>query len=63
MLSMGKSLMLFNKIESLEETGRKIEDITSKQLTEIANEVLDEQQIVVFCLSVIPKPCPIFQKI
>jgi predicted Zn-dependent peptidase len=45
MLSMGKSLMLFNKIESLDETGRKIENITSKQLKEIANEVLNEQQL------------------
>ncbi len=45
MLSMGKSLMLFNKIESLDETGRKIENITSKQLTEIANEILNEQQL------------------
>ncbi|MBN1143073.1 MAG: insulinase family protein [Bacteroidales bacterium] len=45
MLSMGKSLMLFNKIESLDETGRKIENITPKQLTEIANEVLNEQQL------------------
>ncbi len=45
MLSMGKSLMLFNRIESLDETGRKIENITSKQLTEIANDVLNEQQL------------------
>ncbi len=45
MLSMGKSLMLFDKIESLEETGRKIENITSKQLTEIANDVLNEEQL------------------
>jgi predicted Zn-dependent peptidase len=41
MLSMGKSLMIFNKIESLDETGRKIEAITPRQLTDIANDVLD----------------------
>jgi predicted Zn-dependent peptidase len=45
MLSMGKSLMIFNKIESLVETGKKIEAITPKQLTDIANEVLDDQQM------------------
>jgi len=45
MLSMGKSLMLFNKIESLEETGKKIEAITSGQLTDIANDVLDAEKL------------------
>jgi predicted Zn-dependent peptidase len=45
MLSMGKSLLLFNKIESLEETQKKIEAITSMQLTDIANEVLDETRL------------------
>jgi len=41
MLSMGKSLMIFNKIESLEEIGRKVEALTSDELLEVANEVLD----------------------
>jgi predicted Zn-dependent peptidase len=45
MLSMGKSLMIFNKIESLEETAQKIESITSGQLYDIANEVLDETRL------------------
>jgi predicted Zn-dependent peptidase len=45
MLSMGKSLMIFNKIESLEETGRKIEAITPQQLTEIANDVFDDKKL------------------
>jgi predicted Zn-dependent peptidase len=45
MLSMGKSLMIFNKIESLEETAQKIEAITSQQLYDIANEVLDETKL------------------
>jgi len=45
MLSMGKSLMIFNRIEPLEETGKKIEAITAGQLTEIANEVLDENRL------------------
>jgi predicted Zn-dependent peptidase len=45
MLSMGKSLMIFNKIESLEETGRRIEAINPHQLTDIANEVFDEKHL------------------
>ena len=45
MLSMGKSLMIFNRIESLEETGRKIEAIDAGQLRDIANEVLDESKL------------------
>jgi predicted Zn-dependent peptidase len=45
MLSMGKSLMIFNKIESLDETGRKIEAITPRQLTDIANDVLDYSRL------------------
>jgi predicted Zn-dependent peptidase len=45
MLSMGKSLMVFNKIESLEETGRKIEAITSRQLLDIANDLLDASSL------------------
>jgi len=45
MLSMGKSLMIFDKIESLEEIGKKIESITSQQLLEIANDVLDADKL------------------
>ncbi len=45
MLSMGKSLMLFDKIESLSETTSKVEEITASQLTEIANEVMDESRL------------------
>ncbi|HJZ39285.1 MAG TPA: pitrilysin family protein, partial [Bacteroidales bacterium] len=41
MLSMGKSLMIFNKIDSLEEIGRKVEAITASQLLEVANEIFD----------------------
>jgi predicted Zn-dependent peptidase len=45
MLSMGKSLMIFNKIESLKETERKVEAITASLLTDIANDVLDESRL------------------
>jgi len=45
MLSMGKSLMIFNKVEPVEEIQRKLDAITSGQLIEIANEVLDDKKM------------------
>ena len=45
MLSMGKSLMIFNKIESLEEIGRKVDALTSAQLLEVANELFDSDKL------------------
>jgi predicted Zn-dependent peptidase len=41
MLSLGKSLMVFNKIDTLEEICRKIDLLTSSQLLEIANEIFE----------------------
>jgi hypothetical protein len=41
MLSLGKSLLVFRKIESLEETCTKIDRITSHELLTTANEVID----------------------
>jgi predicted Zn-dependent peptidase len=41
MLSLGKSLLVFNKIESMEETCKKIDGITSSDLLEAANEIFD----------------------
>jgi len=41
MLSLGKSLLIFNRIEDLEETYRKIDRITSSELMEMANEIFD----------------------
>jgi len=45
MLSMGKSLLIFNKIESLEEIGRKVDALTSSQLLEVANELFDSDRL------------------
>jgi predicted Zn-dependent peptidase len=45
MLSLGKSLLVFNRIDSLEETSRKIDNITSSQLRDIANEVFDPSKL------------------
>jgi predicted Zn-dependent peptidase len=41
MLSLGKSLMVFDRIDTLEEICRKIDNISSSQLLEIANEVFE----------------------
>ncbi|MBN1157901.1 MAG: insulinase family protein [Bacteroidales bacterium] len=45
MLTMGKSFLLFNKVEDLKETGRKLDAITEKQLLAVANEVLDPEKL------------------
>ncbi|MFC2151009.1 M16 family metallopeptidase [Bacteroidota bacterium] len=41
MLAMGKSFMLFNKVDDLERIKEKIEDISVEDIQEIAYEVLD----------------------
>jgi predicted Zn-dependent peptidase len=41
MLSMGKSLLVFDKVEPAEAVYRKIEAITSSQILETANEIFD----------------------
>ncbi len=45
MLSFGKSLLVYNKIETLEEICKKTENITSSDLLFIANEVLDPSML------------------
>lgn len=44
-LAMGKSLLLFNKIESLEATYKKVNAITANEILEVANEILDDKQL------------------
>ncbi len=41
MLSFGKSLLLHNKIDSFEQILNKIDNITSTQLVDVANEIFD----------------------
>ncbi|MCX6235293.1 MAG: pitrilysin family protein [Bacteroidetes bacterium] len=41
MLSMGKSMLMSNRVLSLQEINEKIENVTSEQLAEIAREVFD----------------------
>lgn len=41
MITLGKSYMIYNKVDTLEEINKQIDAITSLQLMELANEVLD----------------------
>jgi len=44
MLSLGKSLLFFNRVDSLEVIFERIEKIGSNEILDIANEVFDEPQ-------------------
>jgi predicted Zn-dependent peptidase len=44
MLSMGKSYLFFNQVDSLETIFKKIEGIESREIMEIANEIFNESQ-------------------
>ncbi len=44
-LSMGKSMLYYNCFEGIEQTFRKIEEITAPQLLEVANEIFDEDRM------------------
>ena len=43
MLSMGKSILVFNHVETLEEINKKIENITAEKILEIANDIFEEK--------------------
>ena len=45
MLSLGKSLLIFDKIESLEDISDKIDKITSSELLETANEIFEPSKL------------------
>lgn len=45
MLTLGKSFLLYNKVDSLPEIYKKIEEISDSLLLEIANEVLNEKAL------------------
>lgn len=45
MLSIGRSLLLFNRVDSLQEITEKIENITKDELLEVANEVFDQDKL------------------
>jgi predicted Zn-dependent peptidase len=41
MLSLGKSLLIFNKIDTIEEICRKIDNVTASELLETANDIFE----------------------
>ena len=41
MLSIGKSILLYNKVDTFEEIKNKINNVTSKQLQQVAKDVFD----------------------
>jgi predicted Zn-dependent peptidase len=45
MLSLGKSLLVFNKIDSIEDVCDKIDNVTSSEILEIANEIFDNTKL------------------
>ncbi|MFH0866450.1 MAG: pitrilysin family protein [Bacteroidota bacterium] len=45
MLSMGKSFLVYKKVDSLEDINRKIENITAMQLMEAANEIFETKKL------------------
>jgi predicted Zn-dependent peptidase len=47
MLSLGKSILVFNRIDTLEDICKKIDAITSPELLDIANEVFDPSKLSV----------------
>ncbi len=45
MLAIGKSYMLYNRVDTLAEVFKKIEKITDSDILEVANQILDEKQL------------------
>jgi predicted Zn-dependent peptidase len=45
MLSLGKSLVIFNKIDSIEDLCRKIDAVTASELLETANDIFDPSKL------------------
>ena len=45
MLSLGKSLLVFNKIDGLDETYRKIDAVSASEIMETANEIFDRKNL------------------
>jgi predicted Zn-dependent peptidase len=45
MLSIGKSILFFNKVDTIEQINAKIEAVTASQLLEAANEIFDRDAL------------------
>jgi predicted Zn-dependent peptidase len=45
MLSLGKSLLIFNKIDTIEDICKKIDDVTASELIETANKIFEPSKL------------------
>jgi predicted Zn-dependent peptidase len=45
MISLGKTLLVFNKIDTIEELSRRIDEISASDLMETANEIFVKDQL------------------
>lgn len=45
MINIGKSYMIFDRVDTLDEVNRKIEAITAEKIMEVANEIFDQKQL------------------
>lgn len=45
MIGLGESLLFYNKVDSLEEVYQKINDVSSSNLLEVANDIFDPNQL------------------
>jgi predicted Zn-dependent peptidase len=45
MLSMGKSFLVYKKVDTIEEINKKIESITASQILDAANEIFDKNKL------------------
>jgi predicted Zn-dependent peptidase len=45
MLSMAKSMLVFNKVDSLDEISLKIDGIRAEDILEVANEIFEESKL------------------
>ena len=43
--SSAKSYLVYNRVDSLEETGRKIEKVSAAEILDIANEIFERRQL------------------
>lgn len=45
MLSIGKSYLVYNKVDNIRDICKKIENLKSEQILEVANEILDDRKL------------------
>jgi predicted Zn-dependent peptidase len=45
MLSLGKSLLVFNKIDTIDDVCEKIDNVTSSEILETANDIFDRSKL------------------